>query len=84
MEAKVVVERPNVIHIEVAELAVVGDADRAHRHSSWTSGKSGSAGWTCHRVSASDTARSTTSSVSSAAPLGNYGNGCERKKQKRQ
>ncbi len=85
MEATIV-ERPNVIDAEVAELAVVCDADRAYRHSSWASSKSRSAGRTCHRMSATHGASSTTTAVSSAATLGkaNDGDRCERKKQKRQ
>ena len=81
-----VVERPNVIHTEVAELAVVCEAGRAYRHSTWARSKSWSAGRTCHRVSATHGASSTTTAVSSAATLGkaNDGNGCERKEQKRQ
>ena len=84
MEATIV-ERPDMIHAEVSELAMVGDAAGANRYSTGVRSEPCAAGRTCHRVSAADTVSSTTA-VSSAATLGkaNDGNRCERKKQKRQ
>ena len=81
MEANVI-ERPNVIHTEVAELAVVAGKVWMDHNAAGARSKSRSAGRTCHWTPT--THASSTTATSSAATLSSSRNNCERKKQKRQ